>query len=255
MSALVAGRRALEIIELLARSPSGKNFGAIEQQLGLSASSLSRLLKMLTDEGWVATDHRRKYVIANRAHKLSELLSGRWSESEIVKPIVDRLAQLHGHSACFAKYANYGFVLIHKLEIASSYHFIDTYRINNELFTNEIGLVLLAHQKAEHANEVVARSIASGSAEGVRERLSERRSQSICEAQEGFVRRIVAPAFADGEEQPIGVVSVAILDPGGTTIADNLRQDVLAAAAEIGRQFTNCPKQTPELKLVQSGRK
>lgn len=254
MSALVTGRRSLEIIELLARSPSGMNFGAIEQQLGLSASSLSRLLKMLTDEGWITTNHRRKYVVANRAHKLAELLSGRWSESEIVKPIVDRLAQTHGHSACFAKYANYGFVLIHKLEIASSYHFIDTYRINNELLTNEIGLVLLAHQRAEHANQVVARSVAHGNVEAVRARLNERRSQSICEAQEGFVRRIVAPAFAAGQERPVGVVSVAILDPSATEAPENLREDVLAAAVEIGRQFNNYAKPIPELKLVQTGR-
>ena len=77
MAALVAGRRSLEVMELLARSPSGQSFNAIEVELGISASSLTRLLKMLADEGWITTDAPRKYVIATRFNKLADMVNGR----------------------------------------------------------------------------------------------------------------------------------------------------------------------------------
>jgi len=53
---LLSGRRALAIIDALAKSPDSTSFSKLETEIGVSAASLSRLLKMLLDEGWIEND-------------------------------------------------------------------------------------------------------------------------------------------------------------------------------------------------------
>ncbi len=235
---LLAGRRALIILDTLSRTPEGMSFSKLESEIGVSAASLSRLLKMLLNEGWIETEQRGHYVVGARAMTMARHLSGHWSEAEIIEPVVKNLAFETGHSACFARFANDSFVLTTKTEMPSSFHFIELYFKHYELHDNGMALTLLAFQAPETALYLLEEQVGEreiGHYDTILQRI---RRDGHNVSQEGAVTRIAVPVHQSPGHTVRGVMAIAGInvDPKET---DSCLKSVYAAAEEAEQRLNN----------------
>ncbi|MCR9135761.1 MAG: helix-turn-helix domain-containing protein [Alphaproteobacteria bacterium] len=235
---LLAGRRALSVVDALSRAPEGLSFSKLEIEIGVSAASLSRLLKMLLNEGWIETEQRGRYVVGARTMTLARHLSGHWSEHEIIEPVVKDLAIATGHSACFARFANDSFVLTTKTEMPSSFHFIELYFKHYELHDNGMALTLLAYQEPDIARYLLEEQIGDGDIEGFVALLRTIRRDGHHISREGAVTRIAVPVHQGVGHTVKGVVAIAAINmnPDET---DSCLNSVRIAAEEAERRLNN----------------
>ena len=97
---LLAGKRALDIIEMIGAREGDLSFYDLSTKLDIASANLKRLLKVLIAEDWIFRDKLTKKYSANiRALQLGHSLRNR--SSEIISPIISDLAKGAGHSACF----------------------------------------------------------------------------------------------------------------------------------------------------------
>lgn len=235
---LLAGRRALSVVDALSRAPEGLSFSKLEVEIGVSAASLSRLLKMLLNEGWIETEQRGRYVVGARTMTLARHLSGHWSEHEIIEPVVKDLAIATGHSACFARFANDSFVLTTKTEMPSSFHFIELYFKHYELHDNGMALTLLAYQEPDTARYLLEEQIGDSDIEEFVARLQTIRREGHHISREGAVTRIAVPVHQGVGHTVKGVVAIAAINmnPDET---DQCLKSVCVAAGEAERRLNN----------------
>lgn len=235
---LLAGRRALSIVDALSRAPEGLSFSKLESEIGVSAASLSRLLKMLLNEGWIETEQRGRYVVGARTMTLARHLSGHWSEHEIIEPVVKDLAIATGHSACFARFANDSFVLTTKTEMPSSFHFIELYFKHYELHDNGMALTLLAYQEPETARYLLEEQIGDNDIEEFVALLQEIRRDGYHISREGAVTRIAVPVHQGVGHTVKGVVAIAAINMN-TNETEECLNSVRIAAEEAERRLNN----------------
>lgn len=224
---MLSGRRALRAVELLARAPEGLAFSRLERALEISSASLARLLRMLVAEGWTQTNAAGHYIVGPKLMVLSRHLARHWSDHELLEPIVVDLARATGHSACFARFANDGFVLTAKREMPSSFHFIDLFWVNHDLLPNGIvngmALCLLAHADGE----VVARLLRTASPAQqalAAEKMAEFRARGSLVSPEEHVLRVIAPVHGGQEGGISGVIAIAALNPDRVLIEECVEQ-------------------------------
>lgn len=243
---LLAGRRALSVVDALSRAPEGLSFSKLEIEIGVSAASLSRLLKMLLNEGWIETEQRGCYVVGARTMTLARHLSGHWSDHEIIEPVVKDLAIATGHSACFARFANDSFVLTTKTEMPSSFHFIELYFKHYELHDNGMALTLLAHQEPDIARYLLEEQIGDDDIEGFVALLQTIRRNGHHVSREGAVTRIAVPVRQGVGHTIKGVVAIAAINmnPDET---DHCLNSVRIAAEEAERRLNNRADLSPRL--------
>lgn len=235
---MLAGRRALIILDTLARAPEGLSFSKLEAEIGVSAASLSRLLKMLLNEGWIDTEQRGHYVVGARAMTMARHLSGHWSEAEIIEPVVRTLAFETGHSACFARFANDSFVLTTKTEMPSSFHFIELYFKHYELHDNGMALTLLAYQTPETALYLLEEQVGEAEIARLDEQLQRIRRDGYNISKEGAVTRIAVPVRQEPSHTVRGVIAIAGINVDPKDAASSLKS-VVAAAEEAERRLDN----------------
>lgn len=235
---LLAGRRALSVVDALSRAPEGLSFSKLEIEIGVSAASLSRLLKMLLNEGWIETEQRGRYVVGARTMTLARHLSGHWSEHEIIEPVVKDLAIATGHSACFARFANDSFVLTTKTEMPSSFHFIELYFKHYELHDNGMALALLAYQEPDTARYLLEEQIGDADIEEFVALLQTIKRDGHHVSLEGAVTRIAVPVHQGVGHTVKGVVAIAAINmnPNET---DQCLKSVSLAAEEAERRLNN----------------
>ncbi len=235
---LLAGRRALSIVDALSRAPEGLSFSKLESEIGVSAASLSRLLKMLLNEGWIETEQRGRYVVGARTMTLARHLSGHWSEHEIIEPVVKDLAIATGHSACFARFANDSFVLTTKTEMPSSFHFIELYFKHYELHDNGMALTLLAYQEPETARYLLEEQIGDNDIDEFVALLQKIRRDGYHISREGAVTRIAVPVHQGVGHTVKGVVAIAAINMN-TNETEECLNSVRIAAEEAERRLNN----------------
>ncbi len=235
---LLAGRRALSIVDALSRAPEGLSFSKLETEIGVSAASLSRLLKMLLNEGWIETEQRGRYVVGARTMTLARHLSGHWSEHEIIEPVVKDLAIATGHSACFARFANDSFVLTTKTEMPSSFHFIELYFKHYELHDNGMALTLLAYQEPDTARYLLEEQIGDGDIEEFVSRLQQIKRDGYHISHEGAVTRIAVPVHQGVGHTVKGVAAIAAINMNSNE-TDECLKSVRIAAGEAERRLNN----------------
>lgn len=235
-SQLLAGRRALNIIDALSLAPEGLSFSQLEATIGVSAATLSRLLKMLLDESWIETEQKGLYVIGARMMTVARHLSGHWSEHEIIEPVVKELAFLTGHSACFARFANDSFVLTTKTEMPSSYHFIELYYKHSILHDNGMALALLAHQDPETALYLLEEQV-NDSIEDYMALLQKIQREGNHISHESSVTRIAVPVRHGIGHTVKGVVAIAAINMD-TSDTDRCLEAVRNAAFEAERRLS-----------------
>lgn len=233
---LLAGRRALSVVEALSRTQQGMSFSMLQDHMGVSAASLSRLLKMLLDEGWIELDQQGRYGVGARLMTLSRQLAGHWSEHEVIEPVIRDLALQVGHSACFARFANDAFVLTAKTEVASSFHFIDLFTKHYEMHDNGMALTLLAYVDPDTALYLLEEQVEGGDAQAFTDLLPAIREAGHHISFEGAVTRITVPVYMGGQSFVRSVVSIAALnlDPAK---CDEVLDHVRSAAVEAGQRL------------------
>lgn len=233
---LLSGRRALAIIDALAKSPGSTSFSQLETEIGVSAASLSRLLKMLLDEGWVENDKDGKYIVGSRMMILARHLHGHWSENEILSPIIQDLAQACGHSACFARYANDSFVLTAKTEMPSSFHFIDLFFKAYRMIDNGMAMALLAFQSPDEVNGLLEEQTSEDNIDRELALFETIRKDGYHISEAGAVTRITAPVRWGVGHTVKGAVSVAAIGLERAK-AEQILESVREAAAESERRL------------------
>jgi DNA-binding IclR family transcriptional regulator len=144
---MMAFRRGVWVLKIMARYPEGCTFGQLQQQLdGLPAPTLSRLLKVMVDERMVAKDPATGiYKAGPLAFNLSRRFLGRATVPEVVQPILDRLAEQTGESAAYAEYENSSIIFLATKNIPQSFHYMEVGSPNRKVAYHGFGQVCLAY--------------------------------------------------------------------------------------------------------------
>jgi DNA-binding IclR family transcriptional regulator len=231
-SQLLTGRRALGLIELLARARAGLSFSSLETETRTSAASLARLLSMLVDEGWIQRNPvTARYRGGSRLLRLGHSLRGHWSDAEMLEAAVARLARATGHSACFARFGGDYFYLAAKTEMQNSYHYIDVFDRNTDFIENAMGVFLLAYQDDRTIKYVYTKYFAMELPLEHKQIFEKIRAEGSFVRCEGVVTRIMAAVAGGADGSFSGLISIAALDPGAIDTGRLLAQ-VKAAAVE-----------------------
>ncbi len=208
MDTNVSLRRGLKLLDLLAgRHPV--TFSYLREGLGdLPATTLSRLLKVLLEEGWVLRDAQGHYGLAPGGVDFARRCIGGLDEGELLAPLVERLAEETGESAAFAQFREIGFFFLAKREAPSSYHYIPLYQLNPDLKDNGFGFLCLAFQRddliryrlaamddlTEAQRQALLANYAAYRERGVQAHLAGEQPVSVVEDPKAL--RILAPVFA-----------------------------------------------------------
>jgi DNA-binding IclR family transcriptional regulator len=233
-SPLAAGRRSLQLIELIGTKRGGASFSALAATLDISAASLTRLLRMLQAEDWIRhEDHSGLYIAGYRLLQLGDDMRGHNPIVEAVAPIIYDLSQQQtGHSACFATYQGDCFTLLAKTEQRRSYHFIDVFTPNFDWIGNAMGQFLLAFQPSETVERIYREHFRLDVPAEHREGFAIIRATGTLVRTEGFVTRIIAGAVLDPLAPVSNLVALAALSADSPDV-EPLVASVKAAAAQV----------------------
>lgn len=258
--ALMTGRRALGLIELIARRRGGYSFSELSIATELSSASLSRLLKMLVAEEWIHhADHTGTYSIGSRLLQLSDDMRVHSPSIDIIQPVVRDLALKLGHSVCLAAFQGDFFTLLAKTERRESYHFIDVLTPNADWIDNGMGQFLLSFQPAQVAQRIYQLHFKKSVPAADLARFEAARHDRSMVREEGHVTRIIAAIQTDPAQRVEHLISVAAMSSArpdtaailtevraaATTIENRLRsqgvtieQGQLSQQTKMGRELT-----------------
>lgn len=234
---LAAGRRALALIEAISANPQSATFSELAERLALSPASLTRLLRMLVDEGWIRQERPNgRYLIAHRTLGLAHALRSFGLHSPLAQGAVTSLAHVSGHSACVAAFQGDFFVLVAKFEMLNSYHFIDVFVPNTDWIDNGMGQFLLSFQPQDVVERIYRQTFDRSVPDEHRARFERIRAERRHVSHEGAVVRVMA-AIQHAEGAPVShVMAVAALAPD-TIDVDETMKKVVKAAAEATRRL------------------
>lgn len=232
-SPLLAGKRALEIIEMIGACEGHLSFSELSAKLGISSASLTRLLKVLIAEDWIVRDKKTKqYSASIRALQLGHSLRNRSPSSEIISPIITELAETTGHSACFGAFRGDCFTLLAKKEQRNSYHFIDVFSPNFDWISNAMGTFLLAYQTDEICDRIYRRHFRMGVPDEHQQVFSQIRQNNYFVRNDDFVTRVIVGIGTDPERPIENLVAVAALTSDESDV-EGLLQHVTGQAAVL----------------------
>lgn len=140
-------RRGLQIIDALARDER-LGFTDLRRELDdVSAPTLSRLLKVLVDEGWVipSSESMPGYRLGPRSLAMAGNALGADDPERRRREAVQQLAEATGESAAWVRWDGRSICFELKHEMPDSYHYMAIGRHNDGI---ENGFVLAAHVAA-----------------------------------------------------------------------------------------------------------
>lgn len=145
-SQLSALRRGLAVLRLLAQEKQPCSFARLLTiEPGLTAASLSRLLRVLIDEELVVKDGSSGLYSPGKAiYRLAHETIGSVSEREILQPVVTALAASTRHSAAWFEIVGTGAVLSGKAEVEEGFHYIQVHQPMPQLLHHGFGQVIVA---------------------------------------------------------------------------------------------------------------
>lgn len=247
---LVAGRRALALVEAISRDPRAATFSELAERLSLSPASLTRLLKMLVDEGWIRQERPNgRYAVAHRALTFAHSLRSFGLHSPLTQGVVTSLAHVSGHSACVATFQGDFFMLVAKFEMLNSYHFIDVFVPNTDWIENGMGQFLLAFQPEDVVELTYRRTFGRSVPDEHRKRFARIREDRSYVSNEGSVVRVMA-AMQHADDAPISsVMAVAAIGSDKIDVNDTMKK-VLKAATEATRRLAESRKTASASTLI-----
>lgn len=137
-------RSALAILTRLAES-QGLPFTKLRKEVGLPAATVSRLLKVMAEEGWVDGGGQDPWRPGSAFRAAAWRLAPSADVVAIIQPVVDSLADVSKESTAFVEWAGDGFVFRAKREMPESYHYLEVGQRNRGVLDHVFGLVCLAH--------------------------------------------------------------------------------------------------------------
>jgi DNA-binding IclR family transcriptional regulator len=232
-------RRGIQVIERLAGEPSGCSFRTVQKALGnLSAPTLSRLLKVLVETGWVRKDPESGwYGIGRGFVPVADAVIGNLPREIRIQPIVDTLARRTGESAAFFEIDDDDLVLLAKSEQMNSVHYRNAHERNRALVRNAFAKTMLsrmAHERQVHYYQC------ADSNEGMTQKTFFARLKRIAqetvwtdagEHQPGVIR-LIAPVRMETES---GVGAIGISLPA-RELREDQRDRLQQAVAEAAQQ-------------------
>jgi DNA-binding IclR family transcriptional regulator len=234
---LAAGRRALQLIELIGTKRGGLSFSALGAALDISAASLTRLIKMLQAEDWIRhEDHSGLYIAGFRLLQLGDDMRGHNAVVDAVAPIIYDLSQRTGHSACFATYRGDFFTLLAKTEQRRSYHFIDVFTPNFDWIGNGMGQFLLAFQSRETVERIYCQHSRLDVPAEHWDLFAAIRESRTFVRNEGFVIRVIVGVAPDPHAPITSLVALAALS-ADTSDVEALMATVKAAVAQVEQRL------------------
>lgn len=137
-------RSALAILARLADS-GGLPFTRLRREVNLPAATVSRLLKVLAEEGWVSGGAQEPWRPGPAFRAAAWRLAPRSDLAHLVLPVVEDLAEGTGESAAFVEWGGDGIVFRAKAERPESYHYLGVGERNRGVLEHPFALLCLAH--------------------------------------------------------------------------------------------------------------
>lgn len=141
-------RTVLAVLRELSQSASPVSFTCLISACNTNGPTLSRLLKFMADEDWTVKT-KEGYLPGAALSTLAKSLLKVTPAAELLQPVVKNLSAITGESAGYVEFHEDGFIFKAKHEAPSSYHYIDLFQKNPNLFENGFGKFLLSHQPKE----------------------------------------------------------------------------------------------------------
>jgi IclR family acetate operon transcriptional repressor len=240
--------RALALLDALAASDSGLGVSELARQIGVNASTASRLLGTLEQAGFVARDAGGPYRLGLRLVSLADRVLARLDVRLLARPQLERLVSETGETATLSVPGGEAAITIDFVPAASSVASVARLGRPSVAHATAAGKVMLAFGTgvmAAHADgdggdgelvaytdrtitdrDVLARQIHTVREQGFAEAVGER---------EPDLNALAAPVLGRAAEL---VAIVGLQGPASRLSASRrraVRPALLAAAAEIGR--------------------
>lgn len=220
-------RRGIKALEVLATAPAGLPFKALQQAFpDLVPSTLSRLLKVLVDEGMVRYEAgSRRYSLAERTGELAALIQGQATIARKMQPLLDRLAASTKMSAAFFEYKDRKIMLTAKAEQPEAFHYSG---IGSMPAKWSHGMRRLC---AAHLPATERKKLGPGQVPGVNKLKRMKVFINTEDDQPGLVR-ICSPVFYKESSSFAGVMGISFYRRFNTAEMDKLAEMVQQAATE-----------------------
>lgn len=240
-------RRSQAVLRQLAGNREGCSFSHLRMiEPGLTAASLSRLLKAMQAENMVAKDELTgAYRLHSDFIRFALEIVTMIPPHERLEPLIAALAQSTGESAAWFECVPRGAVLMAKTEMANGFHYIDVgTEIGNPL-GHVVGQVLMAFLPESEASDRLQRLGPPPIAEqDYGRRLDEIRQgrvllDDLLTAGSHPFTRVARPVFCGDGGTLMGVLVITIL-PTSATVQDQKRlREAVTSAATRATQILN----------------
>lgn len=193
--------RGLEVLKLLSLNKGGLPFGVIKSLMnGVAASTLSRLLKALLDDGMIKKNNDSHYCVGNGFLELAKLAVGDACVEDIIEPVLANLGERTKMSAAFAVYAEKptegrnddAFFFTLKKEQPDSIHYIDIGQLNFNTGNQAFGITCSAYQRLESQKNA---SRFCNSWEEFEKTTTQLKNDAFLYYENGVLMRFVSPVF------------------------------------------------------------
>jgi DNA-binding IclR family transcriptional regulator len=240
---LVGLRRGFDVLRHLAANQEGIPFNRLADLTGLPAPTLSRILKVLVDEGMISKNG--VYALGQEFIALARLATGAASRAELLQGLLENLGRATGESAAYYEFRGLDITCIAKAEQSESFHYMAIGNLNSRVLLNAFGQVCIAFLDADEQKQVLGKADPGPCIPRADFRVRLKQIHEECifvengEANPSLIR-IVAPVF-DGEALA-GSLGITLLKRKlSKGVIENLKREVMAAAAEASRRMEGAP--------------
>jgi DNA-binding IclR family transcriptional regulator len=226
--------RAFAILRVIARSGEGIPFGRLLADCApIPKATLARHLKSLLSDGLVAKDpDTGRYRVGAACVDFARAVLGERPRGEVLQPVLEALARETGESIAYFELDDEGAVLLAKVDMPDSWHFIPVYA-RNVRPDHAAATTILAHAgESAVAEYFAARGITSRAERSrVRERIEAARRPGVFNA---------APVIVEGADRPVGALVLSCL--AEKSRRNELRAALARAAARAGELIGPCTR-------------
>jgi len=234
------------ILRVLAQQAAWSSFTDIQRAAGnLPPPTLSRLLKVLTEEGLVERDSEHgRYRKGPALLDLAHIVLGSMPKARLVQPMLDALADETGQSAAYFELGRDAIVMVAKAERPNSCHYIDVGERNTDLSRHGFARAILAHIEGTRATPLIENAPipATMTLPELLSLLADIRAQGYCiersESKPNWMR-VTAPVHGMNQSGTPDAIGVTAIDLPGNSDTTALRNAVTAAANRVSEEMHN----------------
>lgn len=239
-------RRSLNILSVISEHPEGINFTNLRIICGdLPSATLSRLLRVITEEGWCHKREDGLYYPGRELVRAANRLSIPENIEELINARIEQLARETGESASYVLWnLRKGITFTHKCEMPDSYHYLDIGKSNTIYHLHGFSRLAMAYHSKEEIEKLFIRIKATDAdvQSFFTQQESLQKSGCIIHADRGI--RIGATVFNHaGKAVAIAGISLLPRELGGNEQSE-LLSSVISAARDITAYHQRCTENT-----------